>query len=396
MSNQPRATTRRRLLLAAWSAVGVCAILPQDVRAQSAEPDNGRVIRVRTRSGDTLYAQTLRSAKERLQERADSLRREYEELRFDAPDRRDVLQKLNRTLTALRSLSSVDEDGGVRINGSMNEAMQRSQARVLARSQAFAGRIRAAITSLQPGWIGINTEAAHERVVRGDSAYIRYFGYPEVVSVEPNSPAERVGIERGDRILAYDGADVRDREINLTRLLQPAHRITVRVQHDGEEREFPIVVSRPPPQVVERMRLSIPDGVLDSLPGRVLMMQRGTTPSPPMPPTPRAGSGVFTFNFNPMDAASAPVAGATVVEIKDEAFGHIFGVTSGVLVTEVFSDPAQASGLRGGDVILRADGQDVTRVAQLRRIVASHNGSDRSIDLQIIRQKKPRVLTLHW
>jgi serine protease Do len=96
-----------------------------------------------------------------------------------------------------------------------------------------------------------------------------------------------------------------------------------------------------------------------------------------------------------MDPSSAPVAGATLTEIRNEELGHIFGVSRGVLVTEVFSDPARASGLRGGDVLVRADGQDLTSVAQLRRIVAAHN-ADRAVELEIVRQKRTRTLTLRW
>jgi len=66
-----------------------------------------------------------------------------------------------------------------------------------------------------------------------------------------------------------------------------------------------------------------------------------------------------------------------------------------VLVTEVFTNPARSSGLRGGDVILGADHQEITHIAQLRRIIDAHN-SDRSIELEIMRQKKTRFLTLRW
>ena len=158
-------------------------------------------------------------------------------------------------------------------------AMERAKARAFEKVQAFAGPLRLSMSSLQPGWIGINAEAPQQRIVRGDSAYIRYFGYPEIISVEPNSPAERVGITRGDQIVAYDGADVRDREINLTRLLQPTRRITVRVRRDGEEREFPIVVSTPPRRIIERMNLNMLDSLSDGRRGRVMVL-RGAPVAP--------------------------------------------------------------------------------------------------------------------
>jgi S1-C subfamily serine protease len=96
-----------------------------------------------------------------------------------------------------------------------------------------------------------------------------------------------------------------------------------------------------------------------------------------------------------MQLGTLPVAGATLIAIKDESLGHIFGVSSGVLIAEVFGDPAQLSGLKGGDVVRRADGDDVTDVAQLRRIIDAHSG-DRTVELEIVRQKRTRSITLRW
>jgi len=132
--------------------------------------------------------------------------------------------------------------------------------------------------------------------------------------------------------------------------------------------------------------LSVPDEPAAGLERMIVVPRNGLVRRAPAPRIMILGD---------MDAGSMPIAGANLSEIHDEAFGHIFGVTTGVLVTEVFSDPARGSGLRGGDVIQRADGQDVTRIAQLRRIVAAHD-SDRSVELQIVRQKKARTLTLRW
>jgi S1-C subfamily serine protease len=257
---------------------------------------------------------------------------------------------------------------------------------VVGHSEVFA-LPRLSIATLQPGWIGINAEAPHNWIVRNDSAFIRYFGYPEIVSVEPNSPAEHAGIERGDQLIAYDGANVRDREINLTSLLQPSRHITITVRRDGEERQVPVVVARAPARLIERRRLATPEAIPDSFRKRARTMVLRTPGAAPTPPR--------LFSFDEMDPASAPVAGAKLTEIRNEELGHIFGVSRGVLVTEVFSDPARGSGLRGGDVLLRADGRDLTSVAQLRRIVAAHGG-DRAVELEVVRQKRTRTITLRW
>jgi serine protease Do len=315
-----------------------------------------------------------------LEVRLDSLQQAFEEMGLDAPDRVDLVRQLHVIIASLSDLSEIEQH--VRANVSSPVAMMRAKRQLVGGSEMVAGLFRTPITLLHPGWIGINAEAPHERIVRDDSAFIRYFTYPEIVSVEPNSPAERVGIARGDQLIAYDGADVRDREINLTRLLQPSRRITVTVRRDGAERQFPVIVVRPPARIIERLELSVPDGLPDSLPARVLMLHEA----------PRAGR---ILEFDRMDASSAPVAGAKLAEIRSEDLGHVFGVSRGVLVTDVFSDPAREAGLHGGDVIVRADGRDLTSVAQLRRIVAAHGG-DRAVELEIVRQKKTRSLTLRW
>jgi C-terminal processing protease CtpA/Prc len=356
-----------------------------DVSARAQASDSGRVYRFQMRRGDTsAYYRSLHDARQQLELRLDSLRRELEGMGLDAPDRRALSRELRVIISSLADLTQLDPQMRTRVPSMIGQNL-RSMSEALAHTEVFAGpRLRSGAT-LQPGWIGLNIEAPHTRmVVRNDSAYIRYFGYPEIVSVEPNSPAERVGMTRGDQIIAYDGADLRNREINLTRLLQPSRRITVTIRRDGEERQFPIVVTKPPPQVITRRQLTLPGGALDSMPDGVMLRA-----------APRLRGGGSTVLFDPMDPEKAPVAGAKLTEIRNDELGHIFGVSSGVLVTEVFSDPARSSGLRGGDVIVTADGQDLASVAQLRRIVARHNG-DRAVDLEIVRQKRTRQLTLRW
>jgi C-terminal processing protease CtpA/Prc len=344
---------------------------------------------VQVRTGDAVYERTLQRTRQQLEERLDSLQREFEGLGLDAPDRAPLSRQLRTLISSLDDLRQLEQEIRARVSESTARSLQRAQIRVgeLAPGQSFAGRIRASMASLQPGWIGINAEAPHTRlIVRNDSAYIRYLSYPEVVSVEPNSPAERVGITRGDQLIAYDGADLRDREINLTRLLQPAHRLRVTVRRDGEEREFPVIVGKPPLQVLERRMLSVPTGTLDGSAEQIVVL-------PQSAPRVRVGSGMVLFNR--LDPESAPLAGAQLVWIHGDAWENIFDVASGVLVTDVFSDPARASGLAVGDVILRADGQDLTSVAQLRRVVDTHR-SDRTVELQIVRRKRARTVTLHW
>ena len=373
-----------RVRVSTWAplvglAIGVPCAMAQTPVAQR---DSDRVYRLQLRrSSDTTYLRSLRSL---LHDRLDSLQHEVEGLGLDAPDRMDLVRELR---TIIRSLADIDEQGDrmrlLEPSGSVPGAGARAFA---PQARAFAQVLpRIRMRSLQPGWIGINAQGTQQRTIRNDSVYIRYFNYPRVISVEPSSPAERSGISRGDQLIAYNGADLRDQEINLTKLLQPSRRITVTVRRDGEDREYDVVVTKAPPQIEALRGFSPPDVSSDSMP-LVMRMPRSALVAP-RAPTIRI--------FDGRDAGIVPVVGAKLVAVNDESLGHIFGVSSGVLVTEVFSDPAESSGLRGGDVIRRADGRDITDVAQLRRIVNAH-GADRTVELEIVRQKRTRALTLRW
>ena len=359
-----------------------------DAQTPAAARDSIRVCRQQLRrSADTAYLCNLRSARSLLQERLDSLQHEFEGLGLDAPDRLDLVRELRSIISSLASISQLEQQQGAPRFAEQSAAIAAERARTLSQqTRAFAGPLlRRSIESLQPGWIGINAQGTQQRLVRNDSVYIRYFNYPQVISVEPSSPAERAGISRGDQLIAYDGSDVRDHEINLTKLLQPSRRITVTVRRDGEEREYDVVVTKAPPQIETLRRFSPPDVSSDAAPF-VIRMPRNALVAPRAP---------SIRIFDGRDAGVVPVLGAKLVAITDESLGQIFGVSSGVLVTEVFSDPAESSGLRGGDVIRRADGRDITDVAQLRRIVNAHGG-DRNVELEIVRKKRTRSLTLHW
>jgi serine protease Do len=68
----------------------------------------------------------------------------------------------------------------------------------------------------------------------------------------------------------------------------------------------------------------------------------------------------------------------------------------GVLVNDVPEDtPAARAGLRIGDVIIAADDDSVASLGELRDLVM-HRLSNRSTDLQVVRQNKVRKVTISW
>jgi serine protease Do len=67
-----------------------------------------------------------------------------------------------------------------------------------------------------------------------------------------------------------------------------------------------------------------------------------------------------------------------------------------VLLNDVPDDsPAAKSGLHTGDVITAANGQAVTSVSELQHLVIGQI-STRTVELQVVRDKKSRKITVHW
>jgi S1-C subfamily serine protease len=261
------------------------------------------------------------------------------------------------------------------------------------------------------GWIGIVVSGApREMHVERNEQMMRFLSYPEIVSVDPSSPAQRAGLAPGDTLLAYDGRDVRGTDISMTRLLRPNAKVTIRVRRDGRIKELPVVVAEAPADVLSRKKWEM----------------RGATPttwvfstSPDLarvpalaPATPLPSMGVATV---PPAIASAPpvrvqlplprpfefspsgVAGAQVVTVTD-GLKRSYGLPSGVLVVRVpDGTPADESGLKEGDVIIRVERQPVQTVVQLWEIVTrADDAGAKEVDLDLIREKQARALKLRW
>ena len=384
MAPRPRARGVLPVALAlATSLAGNTAV------AQSANRDTiPRVFRLQIGPGDTTTVRLSPMSAARLRKRLDSLRAEFDWLDSDAPERARVERQMDVLMRTLKShletmgRATVEND----VNNKIHEEIVRSFGRGVGSGQNMI--LRAHAMGQPKGWIGINVEGPQMIRIQDDSAYVRYFTYPRIVSVEPNSPAEEVGIARGDKLVAYNGADVRGDPVNLTRLLRPDTRVVVTVTREGTNRDFTVTVEKAPARYVERRQSN--GLVAEGRGGGRVEVERNR----------QGGVVAGTFELpiivEPQRLAeNAPIAGANLTASTSESLGRYFGVSSGVLVTRVFSDPAIASGLREGDVILRADGQSVTTVSQLRRLVDARM-AERSIELSVMRYKEAVTVRLRW
>jgi len=413
--------TKRRAAITILGAAAALTLAPHP-RAQAQGGDE------RPARRDSIVVRLRASSAEqaRLRARIESLLSKYNADQLSASDRARISGTIDSLVMAFAELarnSAVAGAGMVEAGGMSGAFAETRPSRAPRRIEIHRGDLSPDDYVLK-GWIGINAQGIQlPPRFRDGEIYLKYMEYPKVITVDANSPAARAGILKGDLLVAYDGADLRENEINLTRLLQPLRQIRVTVDRDGDRRDYPLVVAKAPQSVLVRRMESGLVQFDDTMPppARVLAGPRrggaggrGTIMEPP-PLLRGVGGGarggrVLMAPADPSDTTTLSVepprffimrsfgdgllgAQAAVV---DAELGESFGVDAGVLLTHVAeSSPARTSGLRSGDVIVKANGEDVTSIPQLRRIIAGA-GDDRRVELRVVRQKKPTNLTLRW
>ena len=349
----------------------------------------------------------------RLERRADSLAQLYTENGdLNAGARRGIGDALDRTVQQIEVIARRMSDRG--------RALMRVQVQVAPMmderdAMAMSDALRQAHTSqfaMPRGWLGIVVSGtAREPRIDNGELIIRYLTHPEIVSVEPSSPAEKAGLIPSDTLVAYDGRDVADRDISLTRLLRPNARVLVRIRRDGRTKEVPVTIADVPSRFRLRseanFELRAPRGLMDppAFPRavaptapRVAVMSPANAMAP-MPPTPPL---LAMSPLGPTPAMIAgygmnTVAGAQLAALTD-GLARTVGIQRGVLVTQsAVGSPAFRSGLSDGDVIVRVSGEPVRTVADVRELVqtAVDNGA-RSVVLDCVRAGKPHKVVLRW
>src|SRR5690606_22248555 len=155
-----------------------------------------------------------------------------------------------------------------------------------------------------------------------------------ISSVEPGSPAEKAGLERGDVVISFAGksVDTLSRFRNRVAATPPGSRQRIEILRDGKERTLSVELGTLPAAEAER------------------------APQPDAAPS-------FGMEVAPLSPAAR-----TELNVPDS-------IEQGVVVTGVLpGSPAAAAGLRGGDVILEIDRQPVGSPGELRERITKPNG----------------------
>jgi len=189
----------------------------------------------------------------------------------------------------------------------------------------------------------------------------------EIKSVMPGSPAEEAGLEKEDVILEYQGERVAG-AAQLTRLVKetPAGRtVSLDVSRGGSVRSVKVKVSEQEHSDHNRIvkRIEIPE--ID------------------MPDIPMFEGIPSSFRL-----------GVSVEDLTGQ-LGEYFGVKNGdgVLVRSVKKgSPADAGGLRAGDVIVKVDGEKIADSSDLRSAMRERRG--KTFPLGVVRERRETTLTV--
>jgi serine protease Do len=245
------------------------------------------------------------------------------------------------------------------------------------------------------GWIGLRPQGPSTINFGPDGYFIQYFDYPSIISVDPESPAKRAGIVPGDVLIAYDGVDVKGHRFDLTRMLIPDKKLSVAVRHDGEPKEFTLIVAPAPVQKWERE--------LDIGVGGSIHLERVNPGDPPRgsaffdTPFPGGIGGVRAGTMSPFRILISPngAFGAILSTVSPE-LARTLKLETGVLVNDVTDEtPAFTSGLRPGDVIVSVAGQSVATLKAFQEAVLVRK-AERAVVLDVVRDKRPRKVTVSW
>jgi serine protease Do len=242
------------------------------------------------------------------------------------------------------------------------------------------------------GWVGVAYTTGVGETDR--EGFLVFKDYPVIESVEPNSPAQLAGLEAGDTILAMNAQDMKSAPLPIASMIQPRKRIVFRYKRGGVIRETTVTVV-PRPQgsqqtlVITMLNSRAPGERASAATMRrdraeIEVATRSRLPVPVLPP--------MSVGFS----RSLAIAGAELTALND-GLRSLIGLASGpglFVVNVAAGTPAGESGLRAGDVILRAARTRLGDPGDLIKLLSEAQKSQ--IQLQIYREKKQQALVLKW
>lgn len=266
----------------------------------------------------------------------------------------------------------------------------RSYVFALAALVALAPHPARAQVATPKGWVGVLITTG---VGQADQSGRMIFNdYPVVESIDPGSPAEKAGLMAGDVLISINAQDFRKNPIPMSSLLVPGQRIVFRFKRDNVEKRSSLIVAERPEGTSQRVELRIigPDPSTLRRAQTEESINRRAAARMPVPPMVSIAPIVFGTGV-----PSIAIAGAELTRLNDglRDLANVKG--NGLFVINVvLGTPAEAAGLKSGDVIVRAAQEAVSNPGQLIRLMEAAESN--SLVLQILRKQRAQTLTLRW
>lgn len=295
---------------------------------------------------------------------------------------------------------------------------------------------------VRPGYIGIRYDDHFEVFVPGN----RSDGKVIVKAVSKDSPAEKAGLKVGDEILRINGLSAANGKFSaVARTLTAGDTITLRIKRDNGEREVTLIAAARPAGTYsavlgERTYVFSADSVrglaklwmdsalvhLDSMklpriyihPGDssvdirihrfepvwtdTLIFRRDSLALRELRKRWQEAGPPDVFRrlegelgpapiFRSIELGSRSIAGAEFTDL-DPAMKTYFGTDRGLLTLRVVPEtPAARAGLQAGDIVKKANGRDVSHVAQLRGLLFESTGP---IKLEVLRKGEMKTVEI--
>ena len=201
----------------------------------------------------------------------------------------------------------------------------------------------------------------------------------EITQVDQDAPAGKAGLKEHDVIVSFNGTPVESFEQfkRLMRETPPGRTVSLDIMRDGQQQTLKV-------QLADRKQLE--SSVFPHEPDSFAYI----APMPPMPPMPN-----FPRSWSEMTVTHVRSNSGATLESLTSQLGDYFGVKNGegMLVRSVQKgSPADAAGLRAGDVIVRVGDKKVTDNSDWREALRS--SKDGKVAVVIVRDKKEQTLSL--
>lgn len=346
---------------------------------------------------------------------------EVSKLTRELSTQRRMQMEFARLLTALQTKLASPADDSLRVATEAQAELAYQRLRVAATNMAeLRGRLEALCSSRPKpeGWLGVGLVGPVQFELHGTGAMVmKYLARPKVESVDPGSPAEKAGIRAGDVVVAIDGREVDVVGIVFAEVLQPGARVAVKLLRSRELVTIPVMIEprteamgdAPCPwvdaslatalaPVPSEFEYQVRGSTLPAPPERraLIVRQRGDVDSARVvraAPAPSVYTGVMVPMFSRGESAIAWMK----LEPLNRELAEPFGVEDGegLLVLQAApGTPAARAGLRGGDVLVTANGIKLTSTRALQRAITS--AETRSMSLVIVRKRQRQTITLSW